>query len=114
MMSNPPEHPRPQYSRFTALAFSFFSPSLYRDVARRWRGIGLLYLLLLMAVPCSPVVLRWHLNFRGCAHGGQAVRFFQGFPSITVEDGVVSIAEPEPHVWRVPDAGGVILVVDTG
>ena len=105
-------HPRPQYSRFAALVLSFFSPALYRDVARRWRGIGLLYLLLLMAVTWAPVVLRWHVQFRTWAHGGQAARYFESFPSVDVENGVVSIAEPQPHVWRDPDAGEVILVVD--
>ena len=113
MTPPPPARARPQFSRFTALVFSFFSAALYRDVARRWRGIGLLYLLLLMAVTWAPVVLKWHLRFHRWAHGGQAARYFQEFPSLTIEDGVVSIAEPQPHVWRDPDTGEVILVVDT-
>ena len=106
-------HPGRRYARFAALALSFFSASLYRDVARRWRGLGLLYLLLLMAITWAPVVLRWHVKFRAWAHGDQAARFFQEFPSIDVENGVVSIAEPQPHVWRNLNTGKVILVIDT-
>ena len=113
--SPPPPQPRPkpQYSRFTALVLSFFSTSLYRDVARRWRGIGLLYLLLLMFVTWLPVVIRWHLQMRAWSDGGAAQRQLAEFPTITIRNGVVSIAEEEPYVWRDVESGEPILVVDT-
>jgi hypothetical protein len=105
--------PKRQYSRLTALVFSFFSRSLYRDVARRWRGVGVVYLLLLMFVNWLPVVVAWHLGARMWAEGGAAQRLLGEFPTITIQKGVVSIAEEEPYVWRHPDTGEPILVVDT-
>src|SRR5688500_20251727 len=92
--SPPPPQPRPkpQYSRFTALVLSFFSAALYRDVARRWRGIGLLYLLLLMFVTWLPVVIRWNLQMRAWSDGGAAQRRLAVFPTITITSGVVSYA----------------------
>lgn len=111
----PPPVPRqrPQYSRLRALVLSFFSPSLYRDVVRNWRGIGLLYLLLLFALTWAPVIGRWHLAVRSFAYGAGAERQLREFPTITINKGVVSIAEEEPYVWRDCIGGEPILYVDT-
>jgi hypothetical protein len=109
----PPPRQRPRYSKFAALVLSFFSPSLYRDVARNWRGIGLLYLLLLLTLTWLPVLARWHFSVRDYAYGGAAASTLREFPTITINKGVVSIAEEEPYVWRDPEGGEVILYVDT-
>lgn len=42
-----------RYSIFHPLVLSFFSKSLYRDVAKHWRGTGLLYLAQIPAVTIS-------------------------------------------------------------
>jgi hypothetical protein len=109
----PPPRQRPRYSKFAALVFSFFSPSLYRDVARNWRGIGVLYLLLLLTLTWIPVLARWHHSVRAYAYGGAAASTLREFPTITINKGVVSIAEEEPYFWRAPRSGEVILYVDT-
>ncbi|HEY2584475.1 MAG TPA: DUF1189 domain-containing protein [Tepidisphaeraceae bacterium] len=103
---------RRKHSRLTALVLSFFSPDLYRDVARRWRGIGFLYLVLLLAVSWLPVAAKIQVSFtRFVQH--DAARVLAGFPAITINNGVVSIDRPEPYVWRDADSGEVILYVDT-
>ena len=43
-----------RYSIFHPLVLSFFSKSLYRDVGKNWRGTGLLYLLLIIALLWIP------------------------------------------------------------
>lgn len=112
-VGSPPVRQRPRYSRFTALVLSFFSPPLYRDVARNWRGIGALYLLLLFVLTWAPVFAKWHLSVRSYTHGGGADATFREFPTITINKGVVSIAEEEPYVWRDPNSGEPLLYVDT-
>lgn len=42
------------YSVFHPLYLSFFSKSLYQDVAKNWKGTGLAYLLLLLALAWVP------------------------------------------------------------
>jgi hypothetical protein len=39
-----------RYSIFHPLVLAFYSKPLYQDVGRRWKGTGLGYLLLLLAV----------------------------------------------------------------
>jgi hypothetical protein len=103
---------RRKYSRVTALVLSFFSADLYRDVARRWRGIGLLYLILLLALSWLLYAAKLQVGFtRFVQH--DAARVLNGFPAITIKNGVVSIDRPEPYVWRDADNGEVILYVDT-
>ena len=43
-----------RFSGLHALVLSFFSPALYRDVALQWRGIGVLYLLLVATICAIP------------------------------------------------------------
>jgi hypothetical protein len=46
------------YGRLQAVYLSFFSGDLYRDVANNWTGIGLVYLLLLLAAAWLPSAVR--------------------------------------------------------
>lgn len=109
----PPAASEPRrYSRVAALVLSFFSPELYRDVARRWRGIGFLYLVLLLFVSWLPLAIRAHVGFAKFVRQ-DAPRILAGFPAITINNGVVSIDRPEPYIWRDPDNNEPILYVDT-
>jgi hypothetical protein len=106
----PPE-PR-RFYRIAALMLSVFSPALYRDVGRRWRGIGFWYLVLLLFVCWLPVGIKVQVEFARFVRQ-DAPRTLSGFPGITITDGVVSIDRPEPYLWRDPDSHDVILYVDT-
>ena len=119
METNPyPSQPPPaateprRYSRVSALVLSFFSPELYRDVARRWCGIGFLYLVLLLAVSWLPLAIRAHVAFAKFVRQA-APRVLAGFPAVTITNGVVSIDRPEPYLWRDPGNNEVLLYVDT-
>jgi hypothetical protein len=91
---------------------SFFSAELYRDVARNWRGIGVSYLLLLMALTWLPPIIRGHIGFRRFARD-QAPAVIDQLPTLTIQGGVVSIKEPEPYVVRDPESGRAIIYIDT-
>jgi hypothetical protein len=52
-----------RYHYWQAFILSLYSPKLYVDVAQRWRGFGLNYLLLLVALLCIPFSIRFIANF---------------------------------------------------
>jgi len=108
----PPVAERPRYSRFSALVLSFFSADLYRDVGRRWGGIALGYLVLLLAITTLAEAIKIQFGFAKFA-SKEAPAALQGFPGITIHQGVVSIDRPEPYLWRDPDSKEVLLYVDT-
>lgn len=105
-----------------AVAYSFFSAGLYRDVARRWRGIGFLYLAMVMLLASIPNAIRVQVSFAEFMKH-EAPPLIEGFPTLSIHDGEVSIAEPQPYVWHDPTAldpdsraaevHRVILYVDT-
>lgn len=47
------------YSYLQALGFSFYSPNIYIDAAKRWKGIGGKYLLLLSFILSLPLALQF-------------------------------------------------------
>jgi len=108
-----PPRARPRYSRFTALVLSFFSPDLYRDVARNWRGIGLLYLLLVMVLTWIPVTAVWHHGLRKAMQDPELNAVVDQFPTLAIRKGVISIQEPEPYIVRDPKTKRAIFYVDT-
>ncbi|MDB5172601.1 MAG: hypothetical protein JWN51_1374, partial [Phycisphaerales bacterium] len=111
----PPAYPpaeKRKFGAFSALVLSFFSPGLYRDVARRWRGFGFWYLVMLMFLTAIPIAVKAHYSFQKFVKD-EATPLFQTFPDISMANGKVSIAEEEPYLWRDLKTGQVILYVDT-
>jgi hypothetical protein len=105
--------PRPRYSRFAALFLSFFSADLYRDVARHWRGIALLYLLLVMVLTWIPATAKLHHGLRTAMADPEVTAIVDQFPTLSIRKGLISVAEPEPYVVRDPKTNRVVLYVDT-
>ena len=56
-LAAPPAGPR-KFSYVRAMVCSAFSKELWVDVARNWRGIGLLYMILLLALTWTPVLIK--------------------------------------------------------
>ena len=56
-----------RFSLSSSLVASFYSPDLYRDVVFRWKGIGVLYLLVLLVIAWIPSPARWHFALRSFA-----------------------------------------------
>jgi len=101
-----------RYSRIRALVLSPFSPDLYRDVAANWRGIGFLYLLLILALTWIPVIYHAQVNFREFAMT-DFPGMIQDFPPITITKGVVTSPAAQPYYMRDRESGKTILILDT-
>ena len=100
-----------RFGPLQALYLSFFSADLYRDVARRWKGIGLLYLLLLLGLTWLPTAVR---VFNGLqtfsAEKGAAIA--KQMPRVTIANGEMRAEPPGRHELKDPVTGEVFLVID--
>lgn len=99
-----------QFGLWKAFFFSFFSTRVYVDVAKRWSGLGLSYLMLLLVIVTAPFGLR----FEWAAHQYYKVHVFEPsahFPSVVIEDGEVQFNHFMPY--RVTNqSGDTIAVID--
>ena len=109
----PGYRPPARFTRWAALPLSFFSPALYRDVACNWRGVGTLYLLLVLVLTWAPPCVQAHLNLQWASADPALDSFIRQFPSVTIRKGLVSIREREPYVIRDPQTAKPLLFVDT-
>jgi hypothetical protein len=90
---------------------SFFSADLYRDVAKNWTGIGLLYLLLLLAITWLPSGFRVFTSLTTFStEKGAALA--QQMPRVTIGNGEMRAEPPGRHEVKDPATGEVFLVID--
>jgi uncharacterized protein DUF1189 len=94
------------------LLLSFYSPALYRDVAGSWTGVGILYLLLLLALCWIPPMVKLHRSTAAFLDViGPSV--LDQIPTVSIHRGEVSIQEPQPYVIKVPGSDTPLVVIDT-
>lgn len=91
---------------------SFFSRSLYRDVALRWQGVAFGYLLLLLALCWIPGAIRIHYSFASFVDE-EAPLVIEQIPEITIIDGQAFVDQPQPYTIYDPETGEALLVIDT-
>jgi len=101
-----------RYSIFHPLVLSFFSKSLYRDVGKNWRGTGLLYLFIILALLWIPTVIKGHLGLAAWVDG-DSKEITKQIPAITITKGQVSTDVTTPHVIKDPKTGEDIAIIDT-
>ena len=101
-----------RYSIFHPLVLSFFSKSLYRDVGKHWRGTGLLYLLLVLALVWIPTIIKGQLNISRWVDG-DSKEITKQIPAITISKGQVSTDVTTPHFIKDPETGKDIAIIDT-
>lgn len=101
-----------RYSLYHVPILSFFSGSLYRDVALHWKGIGFLYLLLLLAICWIPVMVKFQFMVANFVEN-EAPKVVTQVPTLTIVDGKASIKEPQPYRITDPDTGNPLVVIDT-
>jgi len=101
--------------RFSALhvpLLSFFSKSLYQDVAWNWKGTCLLYLLVLLAVCWVPLMVKFQATLSRFVTR-EAPPIVEQIPPITIRDGEVSVDVEQPYTIKDPKTGGPAAIIDT-
>jgi hypothetical protein len=101
-----------RYSILQALPLSFFSRDLYRDVVRSWRGLGLAYLVLLVALLTLVFVIRTGMALDAWVRG-EAQGLADQVPRLVIRQRVVEVDRPMPFTIHDPKTGGAVAVVDT-
>ncbi len=101
-----------RYAPLQALVLSLFSPAVYRDVALNWRGMGLGYLFLLLALTWVPPMGMLQAEIDEFATD-VAPTLLERFPTITITDGQATVDAVQPVVLRDPRNGAVLAVLDT-
>jgi hypothetical protein len=100
-----------RFNYFDALWQSFFSRSLYIDVAKNWHGVGFLYLLLIVIISWVPDLAKMQIGvqeFRADAAEG----FIRQLPAIKITDGVASTEVETPYFIKDPKSGDVVAIID--
>lgn len=101
----------PFYNSWQALYLAFYSSKLYVDVGKRWRGLGIKYLLLLSCVITIPFVIRIVVDFN-YFFNEQLLKPIEDLPVFYVQKGNVFFAKPMPYIGK-NNAGEVIYIIDT-
>src|SRR5688500_8215830 len=99
-----------RYSIFHPLVLSFFSKSLYRDVGKNWRGTGLLYLLLVLALVWVPTIIKAQMGLSSWV-AGDSQELTKQIPAITITKGEVSTDVTTPHFIKDPKTGNVMAII---
>ena len=98
---------------------SFYSGELYQDVGRMWRGVGLGYLFVAMAILQLPMAVKIHVGFSHWVESG-ANEVVDRIPQIAIHHGEVStnvetpyyIPSPHDPANRVSEASEYLAVID--
>lgn len=101
----------PVFGYWKALYLSFFSKRIYVDVGKRWKGLGLLYLLLSIALFCIPLCLKIAYDFNRDFEQ-TLVNPILLLPDFYIQNGQVSFDKPMPYLVK-NDKGQVVGIIDT-
>lgn len=119
------------YSLWHALYMSFYSEAFYYDVYRRWKGLGLLYLLLLALIggvatswktvtmydtdTVTDLVMAEFFEYPGLSFEQNLNRLLDvvsQLPKITLNENSVSMEEDAPYFITDPASGKVLAILD--
>jgi Protein of unknown function (DUF1189) len=101
-----------RYSIFHPIVLSFYSKSLYQDVGKQWRGTGLGYLLLLLAVCWAPEMWKMQVGFTKFTRN-EGADLVKQIPAITISKGEVTTNVENPYFIKDPKNGTVLAIIDT-
>ena len=91
---------------------AFFHKPFYRDVARHWRGLAFVHLLLLLAA--TGVAFMFHFQTLAAIFiNQQAPAILAQIPPIAIEDGKVTVAVEQPYQILGADSQRIFAVIDT-
>ena len=101
-----------RFGRIQGLVLALGLPAFYRDVARNWGGIGILYLLLLFTLTWIPVLVKWQIGFARVVQD-EFPKIAKDFPTIDLKGGKVSSPVAQPFIVNDPNTGQPIFILDT-
>lgn len=100
-----------RFASIYAWVLSFFSPALYRDVGTNWRGIGLFYLFLLLAICWIPLTYKNYNEIIKFAN--DLAPMADQVPSMKIEQGHFSIEEQMPYHVKFDGVDKAFVTIDT-
>lgn len=103
----------PKYKLWHALYKSFYSSLLYIDIAKRWRGFGVYYLIILIALVALPFSLRIMMNFNQFFLT-QVLSPFESLPLLSIQQGDVKFDQKMPFLLKNPNVQVVALIDTSG
>jgi len=101
-----------RYSFFHAPVLAFFSKSFYQDVGQHWRGTGLAYLLIILALLWIPTMIKMQFGIARFVDT-ESKKFTEQIPAITINHGKVSTDVQTPYFIKDPDSGTPFAIIDT-
>jgi hypothetical protein len=90
-----------RFSILHPLFMSFYSGELYQDVGRNWKGVGLGYLFLVMALLQLPLAVKIHVGFAKWV-ATDANQIIDKVPQINIRNGEVSTNVQTPYFIPMP------------
>lgn len=105
------KEPQQEYGYWRALYLSFYSSRLYVDVAKRWRGLSIGYLLLAVAIASIPLSVRIMMDFNQYFES-QIIAPFKDLPILYVHHGEILFDKPMPYSIKNVH-GDAISIIDT-
>ena len=100
-----------KFGLFHPLVLSFYSQPLYADVARNWRGITFLYLLLVLALCWVPGMVKMQTGLSKFIKK-DAPALVQQIPRVSIINGEVSTDVETPYYINDPDSGKTLMILD--
>jgi hypothetical protein len=101
-----------KYHIFESLFLSFYSKPFYREVAQAWKGLGLLFLLLVLAICWLPFSYDFH-RFLDQFSAEFLPGIVEQMPTMTLSQGKLSIDKPSPYTIKLPGSSSSFIVFDT-
>jgi hypothetical protein len=101
----------PLYRYWQALFMAFYSRRLYVDVAKRWRGYGILYVLFVVALLCFPLSARITYQFDRYFEE-KVMSPLKALPVLQIQNGNIVFENPMPYVVK-NNSGKIVAMIDT-
>ena len=99
------------YTYWQALYLAFFSSRLYIDVGKRWRGLGLTYFLLVIAIASIPLSIVSIMKFNAY-YQDQIVDPIKKVPSFGIESGKLYFPYFMPYLIKTKQDNVVVIIDD--
>lgn len=100
-----------KYRYWRALFLAFYSRAFYLEVARSWRGSGLVYCLFVIALAALPFSLKTMIRFNQF-YNEQLIEPFKKMPTLNIQQGQLHFDYFMPFLIK-NNQGEVVVVIDS-